>query len=170
MLREARKGVKRADMIIITKCPKDLSEIAQEEIRTKIGGNQSIFFTFIDYDVSIFSDSSKLDLSTIRETKKIVVAGIAKPKPFYDFLKADDSNTITFPDHHEFSDADIQTIKNKAKNDIIITTEKDFVRLNDKLQSDTFVYVFYYLLFVTILVDMNCRLYCSNRFSQAPPH
>lgn len=141
MLREGRKGVKRADMIIVTKCPKDLSEIAQEEIRTKLGGKQSVFFTFIDYDNAIFSDRGMLDLSTIRKSKKIVVAGIAKPKPFYDFMQADDFNTITFSDHHEFSDADIETIKNKAKNNIIITTEKDFVRLNDKLQTNNLYYL-----------------------------
>lgn len=141
MLRESRNGVKRADMIIVTKCPKDLSEIAQEEIRTKIGTMQSVYFTFIDYDDSIFSDTNKLDLRSICESKKLVVAGIAKPKPFYDFLKVDDSNTITFSDHHHFTDIDVETIKNKAKNEIIITTEKDFVRLNDKLQSNNLYYL-----------------------------
>lgn len=141
MLRESRKGAKRADMIIVTKCPKDLSEIAQEKIRSKIGSKQPVFFTFIEYDDYIYSNTQKLDITTVFESNKIAVAGIAKPQPFFDFLKVSDFDTLLFSDHHEFSNADIKTIKDKANDKIIVTTEKDFVRLNDKLQTKKLYYL-----------------------------
>ena len=58
-----------------------------------------------------------------------MLAGIAKPKPFYDFLQSENDFVLTFPDHHHFSEGDILNIKNQANDKIIVTTEKDFVRL-----------------------------------------
>jgi tetraacyldisaccharide 4'-kinase len=129
-LRESRSGAKRADMIIITKCPKDLSELAQQEIKDKIGLNCPVFFSYIDYDNCVYSDDKKLELKEIENYKKIIVAGIAKPKPFFDYLKNENDVSMEFPDHHHFSEKDIQNIKKSGKNFLILTTEKDFVRLN----------------------------------------
>lgn len=61
----------------------------------------------------------------------MLLAGIAKPTPFFDYLKNENDECLTFPDHHHFSDADLETILNKAQNKKIITTEKDYVRLKD---------------------------------------
>jgi tetraacyldisaccharide 4'-kinase len=130
-LRESRNGAKRANMIIVTKCPKNLLEIAQQEIKVKINLQIPIFFSTIEYDTSIYSNNKKLELKEIDNTEKIVIAGIAKPKPFFDYLKNEKDVILTFPDHHHFTENDIQNIKNKAKNKLIITTEKDFVRLKN---------------------------------------
>ncbi len=59
------------------------------------------------------------------------MAGIAKPEPFFEYLKNENDECLTFPDHHHFSDADLDEIQNKAKGKKIITTEKDYVRLKD---------------------------------------
>ncbi|WP_293873530.1 tetraacyldisaccharide 4'-kinase, partial [Flavobacterium sp.] len=68
-------------------------------------------------------------------------AGIANPKPFFDYLRADFDEIIMFDDHHYFSESDVKTIKNKANEKIIITTEKDFVRLNSKILKKQLFYL-----------------------------
>ena len=128
-LRESCSGAQRADMIIVTKCPNAISEIAQEKIRQKIGLDKPIFFSFVDYDDYVYSATDSLSVSEIKNKAKILLAGIAKPKPFLDFLKAENDVVITYPDHHHFTDSDIEGIKKQANEKIIVTTEKDFVRL-----------------------------------------
>ena len=128
-LRESRSGAQRADMIIVTKCPNTISEIAQEKIRQKIGLDKPIFFSFVDYDDQVYSATDSLLVSEIKNKAKILLAGIAKPKPFFDFLKAENDMVISYPDHHHFSNAEIEALKSQAGEKIIVTTEKDFVRL-----------------------------------------
>ena len=141
-LRESRSGANRANLIIVTKCPPTLSDAEQNAIRNKIGLDKDIFFTYISYDDKVYSDENELQVSDIKDLDKIVIAGIAKPEPFYSFLNVgNNNNTITFSDHHNFSDADIEQIKNKANENLIITTEKDFVRLNGKLPVEQLFYL-----------------------------
>lgn len=128
-LRESRSGAQRADMIIVTKCPNTISEIAQEKIRQKIGLDKPIFFSFVDYDDQVYSATDSFSVSEIKNKAKILLAGIAKPKPFFDFLKAENDMVISYPDHHHFSNAEIEALKSQAGEKIIVTTEKDFVRL-----------------------------------------
>lgn len=132
-LRESRSGAERANLVVVTKCPNVLSDEEQAEIRLKLKLNcsQQIFFTFIDYDEVIFGVSEKMAVSEIKSESKVLLAGIAKPKPFFDYLKNDNDECLTFPDHHHFSDADLDAIQNKANGRKIITTEKDYVRLKD---------------------------------------
>ena len=131
-LRESRSGSKRADMIIITKCPRDLSDIAQQNIKKKIGFNKLVFFSFIDYDDQIYNETESKRVEEISYIDKLLLAGIAKPKPFFDYLQGKNDVLMVFPDHHHFTENDIQDIKNKANNKLIITTEKDYVRLKNQ--------------------------------------
>ncbi len=132
-LRESRSGAERGNIVIVTKCPKILSEEEQAEIRLKLklSCSQQVFFTFIDYDIFIYSKHQKIAVIEIKEESKLLLAGIAKPKPFFDYLKNENDECLTFPDHHHFSDADLDAIQNKANGRKIITTEKDYVRLKD---------------------------------------
>ena len=132
-LRESRKNAYRASVIIVTKCPKTLSVFEQENIKNKLQleENQSIFFSYIQYDERVFSKSTSLKINDIQKKSKLLVAGIANPKPFFDFLKNPDDKTLRFADHHRFLEKDIQLINKMADNRLIITTEKDFVRLKD---------------------------------------
>lgn len=135
-LREPSFGKNRADMIIVTKCPNDIDELAQQKIKEKLNVSQPVYFTTIAYDENVYNESGKLSVNKIKEEEKVVVAGIAKPKPFFDFLEANSSETLVFSDHHNFEEKDIETILNKAKNNKIITTEKDYVRLKGLLPKD----------------------------------
>ena len=140
-LREPSSGKKRADMIIVTKCPSDLSELAQQKIREKLNVTQSVFFTTIQYDDFVFGNDSQLLVSEIKKESKVLVAGIAKPKLFFEFLQSDTDETLVFPDHHHFSKQDCEQILAKAKGRKIITTEKDFVRLNGLLPKAQLFYL-----------------------------
>lgn len=142
-LRESRSGAKRADVVIVTKCPSNLSLDEQDSIKRKLGlaQNQELYFTYIDYDTTIFSEEKQLQVSDIKDSDKLLLAGIAKPEPFFKHLGKENDEVLIFPDHHHFSEKDITDIKNKAQNKIIITTEKDYVRLKGQLPKEQLFYL-----------------------------
>jgi tetraacyldisaccharide 4'-kinase len=140
-LRESRRGAKRAHMIIVTKCPPTISQLAQRTIKNKIGLDVPLFFSTVAYDDTIYNATHTMTVAESKTKDRFLVAGIAKPRPFFSFMEARKGNTLVFPDHHHFTDSDISTIKTKAANKIIITTEKDFVRL----QTDVLKEQLYYL-------------------------
>jgi tetraacyldisaccharide 4'-kinase len=140
-LRESRDGAKRANLIIVTKCPPNISIVDQEMIKKKIGLSMPVFFSTVAYDDKVYNETESLSVSEIKSTPKILLAGIAKPQPFFDYLKSDTDEIKAFPDHHNFSESEIQSIKNTANDKIIITTEKDFVRLNAKILKKQLFYL-----------------------------
>jgi tetraacyldisaccharide 4'-kinase len=142
-LRECRSAAKRANVIIVTKCPPSLSDKEQKEIKysLKIADNQEIYFTTIVYDDCVYSENHSLKVSDIKEADKLLVAGIAKPEPFFKFLKDENDECLTFADHHHFTEKDILDIKSKATNKIIVTTEKDYVRLKGSVPSEQLFYL-----------------------------
>ncbi|MFV5703740.1 tetraacyldisaccharide 4'-kinase [Flavobacterium sp. XS2P12] len=142
-LRESRSGAERANMIIVTKCPFNLSQDKQNDIRNrlKVSGNQELYFTFIAYDNFIYAENRKVNVNEIQSAAKLLVAGIAKPEPFFAYLQDTNDVCLSFPDHHNFTDKDILEIKNLAQNNIIITTEKDYVRLKGSLPSEQLFYL-----------------------------
>ncbi|MBL0882886.1 MAG: tetraacyldisaccharide 4'-kinase [Chitinophagaceae bacterium] len=137
-LRDERRSAKRADIIVVTKCPADLSfEKKQQMIRNlKPRVDQKVFFTRIAYGVPyhIFNYEDEWLLTPRDEV--LLVCGIANPKPLKEYLH---ERTHTyyqqdFSDHHIFTIDDLNEIKEKfdaihAKDKIILTTEKDAVRL-----------------------------------------
>lgn len=142
-LREGRSGAKRADVIIVTKCPSHLSEIKKQRIVKKLRPlpNQKVYFTAIAYNTVVYNGVSHLDTTEVKAMKKVLVAGIAKPQPFFNHLKNESDLCLTYPDHHDFSDKDIKDILAAAKDKIIVTTEKDYVRLKGKLPFDKLFYL-----------------------------
>lgn len=142
-LREKASGANRAQAIIVTKCPVDISEKAQNEITKKLHPkpNQQVFFTAITYDNQLKGDS-KLDLSELADFDILLVTGIANPKPLTDYLKSKKLNFkhLKYTDHHHFSLNDLGEINLayeslSATNKIILTTEKDYVRIFGKLKN-----------------------------------
>lgn len=142
-LRECRSGAHRAKMVIVTKCPPALSKEEKNRIQKKLRlqPDQQLFFTAIHYEEVVFSGDSKISVSEIKNRDKVLVAGIAKPVPFFDFLKNNSDVTLTYPDHHDFSEQDIAEIKVKAQGKIIITTEKDYVRMANKFAPQQLFYL-----------------------------
>jgi len=137
-LRESRSGAHRAKIVIVTKCPESLSLDEKNKIRSKLDLNpdQQLFFTAINYDDAVFSENNQLPVREIQKTDKVLLAGIAKPEPFFNYLKKENDVLMKFPDHHHFSDSEIAEIKAKAKNKLIATTEKDYVRIKDQFSAE----------------------------------
>lgn len=141
-LREPLSGKNRADIVIITKCPKDLKPM-EFRVLTKsmdLYPYQSLFFSTIDYDTlyPLFNkEENKITKQQLKGKNVLLVSGIASPKQIIvDIKKYVTSITpLSFADHHQFSSKDAERINqafaNIKGNKIIITTEKDATRLED---------------------------------------
>jgi len=142
-LRESTNGAHRAKIVIVTKCPESLSLDEKNRIKAKLklNANQHLFFTSISYDNNVFSESGKIPVNEIQKMDKVLLAGIAKPEPFFNFLKKEGDEILSFPDHHHFSESEIAQIKVKANNKLIITTEKDFVRIKEQFPAEQLFYL-----------------------------
>lgn len=127
-LREPISGAVRANIIIITKCPTDLSTIEKDNIIKQINPlkHQSVFFSSIDYTDKVLSFNSSKPLESFKDFT--LVTGIANAKPLVAFLKRKQLKFehLNFKDHYDFTENDIE---NLTKKELIITTEKDFMRL-----------------------------------------
>lgn len=142
-LRESKCGAKRADVVIVTKCPSNLSIEEQEKIKAKLrlSSNQELYFSFIEYDELVYSEDKTMKVDEIRNVDKLLLAGIAKPEPFFAYLQSKSDEKLVFSDHHHFTESDIKEIENKSQNKIIITTEKDFVRLKGSISNKQLFYL-----------------------------
>lgn len=140
-LRESAIGKKRADLVIVTKCPASLSSQEQEKVKQKLQVKVPVFFTSIHYDTNVFSANSSLPVSDIISKEKVIVAGIAKPKYFVNFLNSGKDKVMIYPDHHNFSEQEIAELNVLAQDKILVTTEKDFMRLNGKVNSENLYYL-----------------------------
>ncbi|WP_333695914.1 tetraacyldisaccharide 4'-kinase [Flavobacterium sp.] len=142
-LRESRSGAKRASVVVVTKCPVNLSEKEQNLIRKKLklSAEQQLYFSSIQYDDKVYSETENHTVDFIKNSPKLLVAGIAKPQPFFNYMQNQSDAILEFPDHHDFSEKDIQNIQNKSQNKRIITTEKDFVRLKGKINPTQLFYL-----------------------------
>lgn len=138
-LREPQKGKARADMVIITKCPKDLHPMDFRVITKAMDlfPYQNLYFTTLEYEPlkAVYSGGVK-PLETIgRDQNVLLLTGIASPKQMILDLKeyTDNITPLTFPDHHQFNAADIRklndTFSGMKEPKMIITTEKDRSRL-----------------------------------------
>ncbi len=137
-LRECRTGAKRADIIIVTKSSKVLSPIVRKEIENKIQPkeHQNLFFSYIEHNRFISLGGEELKAKKIFFNSILLVAGIANTYPLEIYLKnfCDELEVIKFPDHHNYSRKDVSKIieafeKIVRKNKVIVTTEKDAMRL-----------------------------------------
>ncbi|CAH8283872.1 lipid-A-disaccharide kinase [Mariniflexile fucanivorans] len=151
-LREPRSGAKRANIIVVTKCPKNLSDDGKKRYIEQISPKkyQHVFFSSISYSNEIFSAAHKISLDAIGNFT--LVTGIANANPLVDFLteKGLKFEHLNFKDHYEFSQKDISTFKKK---ELILTTEKDFMRLKqyESLKSKLFYIP------ITLKLDDNLR-------------
>lgn len=140
-LREPISGAKRANVIVVTKCPNNLSESEKKAIVQNIQPlqHQSVFFSHIVYSKMVYSQKGEKPLEDLKSKPITLVTGIANAQPLVDYLKSESLNFqhLNFKDHHEFSDTDIQNLKSKT---CILTTEKDYVRLQSHFENEEQLY------------------------------
>jgi len=130
-LREGRSGAKRADAIVVTKCPVDITDGQKKIIIKKIQkySLQSIpiFFASTHYGQPIGFDNKPVELKKVK-----LIVGIASPLPFLTFVKDryEVIDQIIHPDHHNYTSEDLEAlIKNLKSDTFVLTTEKDMVKL-----------------------------------------
>lgn len=146
-LREWKSGKNRADCIIVTKCPDELSSEEKSKISSKVGfKNDNVFFSKMIYGELVPFAKIQSDIK-----KVLLVTGIANPKPLEKWLnRFYEVELMAFQDHHNYTFEELAKIHRKFdtfanKNSAIVTTEKDFVRLDGLLtETDRLNYPWYY--------------------------
>ena len=136
-LRDLKSSYKRAEVIVVTKCKPDLTEAEKQQVIKEISPlpQQQIFFTAIEYG-QLYHITDNRESVLDSKTEVLLVTGIANPRPLKKMLEKH-SNTyhmLQYADHHIFTIDDLNDIKKRFENiettnKIILTTEKDAVRL-----------------------------------------
>jgi tetraacyldisaccharide 4'-kinase len=137
-LRDIKSSSKRAEIIIVTKCRPDLNAEEKNEIIDELKPlpGQKIFFTKIEYK-NLYHLFTKEIYIPDADSEVLLICGIANPDPLKKILTNEVASyeLLQYKDHHIFNTNDLKEIKQhfkKIKNDkkIIVTTEKDGVRLS----------------------------------------
>lgn len=137
-LREPQSGKKRADIVIVTKCPATLRPMDYRVIQKTMDlyPFQALYFTSIHYGMlTPMYCGEERKLETVKHMNVLLVTGIASPKQMIADIEAHGARItpLTFADHHNFTDSDVVFINTKFNElpspKIIITTEKDATRI-----------------------------------------
>lgn len=141
-LRESPINVNRADVVIVTKCPEDVSPLEYRLITKKLDlmSFQKLYFSRYNYGhlMPVFPEDEPYHVnlgSLTFNDSVLLVTGVANPREFIRYFKQYPFKIkiCHFPDHHNFSREDLELILNKfsalpGERKIIVTTEKDAVR------------------------------------------
>ena len=144
-LRESKANMRRADMILITKTPENISPIQRRLIVKEIDKSpyQNLYFTTFRYNtpVPVFEnhpDKIQSEILTGTGCGIVLVTGIANPRPLKEHLEVsyDEITHLSFPDHHNFNEKDLLSISSafnelQSENRYLFTTEKDAARLRE---------------------------------------
>lgn len=165
-LRESVSEKKRANILIVTKSPYDLKPIDRRIIRTNMNlfPYQSLFFTYLKYGAlkSVFFDNSAFSPEQLEDEKLevLLVSGIANPTTLIEYLESKYNRVehLKFPDHHSFTGKDVARIDKMfnamaGDNTIIVTTEKDAVRMSDNSVFEPLASILYYVPIEICFID-----------------
>jgi len=133
-LRESRAGAKRADLIVVTKCPETDFDLEKMELKNRIrkyNTSAPILFSSISYGKP-FPLTNEVSFSP----NVILLSGIANDFQLKEYVSNNFElmEVLKYPDHHEYNEADLKKIKQvflkySEQNPVIITTEKDAVKV-----------------------------------------
>ena len=156
-LRESKWQMRRANVIIYTKCPQEISPITRRIIMKEVylRPYQTLFFTTMVYQplTPVFPDEAietpKLASDNV---SVLMITGIANPEHLQKYIGnfTENITVLKYPDHHNFNAANIQQMEQKfealeSANKIIVTTEKDSMRLKDLDLSPNFKSHLFYI-------------------------
>lgn len=135
-LRDSKREAKRADFIVVTKCTPTLPQKEQKRIIDKLRPepHQQILFSSLAYDTMVKGTKNTLPLEFFKDKRLTLVTGIANPEPLVTYLKEGGFvfEHLRFKDHHAFTEKEIRLLRQKQH---LITTEKDYVRLAEKVEN-----------------------------------
>ncbi|MFW6227147.1 MAG: tetraacyldisaccharide 4'-kinase [Bacteroidota bacterium] len=143
-LREKKSAKRRANIIIVTKCPGGMKPIEQRLLHKELSPfpYQNLFYTTLRYDdpAPVFgAGNKKISARNLLKEKKpaIALCGIANPEPFINHIKSLSNPVIQkiLPDHYSYTNKDIQGLKRLLETTdpeaLIFTTEKDAMHLRE---------------------------------------
>lgn len=159
-LRDGIYSLKRADVLLITKAPQEMDEEEKALLTLRYGENKSLFFSHFAY-TSLRPYLRGEKIMPKKGMHILLVTGIASPRPLQKYFeeKGCAVTMCRFPDHYKFSKKDLQTIAwrfktIRAERKIIVTTEKDKVKLFTllKTENNELLSSFYYQP-ITVVLD-----------------
>lgn len=161
-LREAKAGYKRADIIVVTKCPQTIAAEEKNEIVKQVNqlAHQKVVFSFIKYGLPYKLGNRSATLESLKEKHVIFFAGIANTHSIEKYLQenATSFEIIKLADHFKYSKYSLSDIEKRyqsvnKENKILLTTQKDAVKLN---QADLKIIVSNWELYILpIEIEMN---------------
>ena len=159
-LRESRVGAKRADVVVVTKCPAELSQDEKnklaEELAPYLNPEADLFFSSLTYGSPYHVAGPK----QTEITEVIALAGLADNAPFFTYCKQQYAliDSFSFPDHYAYSPEDAARIleilgQEKGKNAVLLTTEKDAVKLKSLAATEMWSKISIFALPIQVALD-----------------
>lgn len=137
-LREWRSAYQRADVIVVSKCPKEVSPEEKERVIKDIAPleSQKVFFSYYDYDHPYYSFNSRYRLKLEPDMSVLLICAIARADYLVEYLeeKVENVRVLEYEDHHFYSKYEVANLQSTfekwdAPKKLILTTEKDAMRL-----------------------------------------
>ena len=159
-LRESRVGAKRADVVVVTKCPTELSQDEKnklaQELAPYLNPEADLFFSSLNYGKPYqVAGPKQPDF-----TKVIALSGLADNAPFFTYCKQQYAliDSFSFPDHYAYSPEDAARIleilgQEKGKNAVLLTTEKDAVKLKSLAATEMWSKISIFALPIQVALD-----------------
>ncbi len=139
LLRESEKGAERADIVIITKCSKEITKEQMQNCKARLQTKEGtpVFFSTVEYGTPypLFPEVANREFVLKKGINTLLLTGIAKPGPLKKVVEKNGAKVtlMQYPDHHNFTAGDIEkiaeTFDKMQGNKLILTTEKDATRL-----------------------------------------
>ena len=159
-LRESRVGAKRADVVVVTKCPVDLSQDEKnklaEELAPYLNSEADLFFSSLTYG----SPYQVAGPKQTEFTEVIALSGLADNVPFFTYCKQQYAliDSFSFPDHYAYKPEDAARIleilgQEKGKNAVLLTTEKDAVKLKSLAATEMWSKISIFALPIQLALD-----------------
>ncbi len=138
-LRDHKNQAKRADIIVVTKCPRHLSKEEKEAIREALNPKkeQLLLFSTLVYDAQLKGEVAT-SFQELKEKDATLVTGIANPKPLLHYLEENgwSPEHLAYRDHFFFKQKQIDLFNTKSW---ILTTEKDYTRLKGRVANLSYI-------------------------------
>ena len=159
-LRESRAGAKRADVVVVTKCPAKLSQDEKnklvEDLSPFLNSEADLFFSSLNYGKPYqVAGPKQLEITEI-----IALAGLADNAPFFTYCKQQYAvvDSFSFPDHYAYKPEDAARIlevlgQEKGKNAVLLTTEKDAVKLKSLAATEMWSKISIFALPIQVALD-----------------
>jgi tetraacyldisaccharide 4'-kinase len=159
-LRESRAGAKRADVVVVTKCPSELSQDEKnklaEDLAPYLDSEADLFFSSLTYGTPYQVAGPK----QTEITEVIALSGLADNAPFFAYCRKLYAvvDSFSFPDHYAYRPEDATRIlevlgQEKGKNAVLLTTEKDAVKLKSLAATEMWSKISIFALPIQVALD-----------------